>query len=144
MTAKVDELARQPVATIFDGQRSAGKQELSWAPDAIPDGSYRLALTAVAGTKQVQSSTRFWVDRTLAATKAARRRSRRGEAGSPAASPSRCSTRLRSRVRVLHGTQVVATLLDSELGAGSQQLSWDGSELPDGRYVVEVLRRTRC
>jgi hypothetical protein len=41
-------------------------------------------------------------------------------------------------VRVLHGSQVAATLLTSDLGPGSQQLSWDGSNLPDGRYVVEV------
>ena len=60
----------RPVATVFAGTRAAGKQELTWVPDAIPDGWYRLALTAVAGTKQVQTSTRFWVDRTLAATTA--------------------------------------------------------------------------
>ena len=39
---------------------------------------------------------------------------------------------------MLHGPTVVATLLESDLAAGGQQLSWDGSKLPDGRYVVEV------
>jgi hypothetical protein len=33
---------------------------------------------------------------------------------------------------------LVATLLESDLVPGSQQLSWDGSKLPDGRYTVEV------
>jgi flagellar hook assembly protein FlgD len=136
VTAKITDSLDQPVATIFDGARAAGKQELSWAPDAIPDGPYRLTLTAVAGTKQVQTSTSFWVDRTLAAT----------TAGAPSFSPRLKPLGLTFTllnpahvvVRVLHGTQVVGTLLQSDLGPGSQQLSWNGSKLPDGRYVVEV------
>src|SRR3954470_11246880 len=135
VTAKVTNGLDQPVATIFDGSRAAGKQELSWAPDAIPDGWYRLTLTAVAGGKQVQSSTRFWVDRTLAATAAA-------PAFSPRLKPLALTFTLLNpahvEVRVLHGTLVVATLTAADLGPGSQQLSWDGSKLRDGRYVVEV------
>src|SRR5206468_10686549 len=136
VTARVTNSLDQPVATIFDASRSAGKHELSWAPDALPDGSYRLTLTAVAGAKQVQSSTRFWVDRTLAAF----------DAGVPVFSPRLKPLALtftllnpaHVEVRVLHGSQAVATLLMSDLPSGSQQLSWDGSKLPDGRYVVEV------
>jgi hypothetical protein len=41
-------------------------------------------------------------------------------------------------VRVLRGPTVAATLLESDLGPSTQRLSWDGSELPDGRYVVQV------
>jgi hypothetical protein len=135
VTARVTDSLDQPVATIFDGSRPAGKQELSWAPDAIPDGSYRLILTAVAGAKQVQSSMRFWVDRTLAATAAA-------PTFSPRLKPLALTFTLLNpahvEVRALRGSQAVAALLTSDLGPGPQQLSWDGSRLPDGRYVVEV------
>src|SRR5580765_2417361 len=140
VTAEVEDLLGNSVATVFVGQRSAGKQDLNWSPDAIPDGAYRLVLTAVAGTKQVQSSTKFWVDRTLAATKASL----------PAFSPNgdgRLDTDSLSftllnpaqvRVRVFRGSKLVASLLDAALGAGPQQLAWDGSSLPDGRYTVSV------
>ena len=135
VTANVTDALDQPVATVFEGTRAAGKQELTWSPDAIPDGWYRLTLTAVAGTKQVQTSTRFWIDRTLAATTAA-------PAFSPQLKPLALSFTLVNpahvRVRVLHGPAVAATLLESDLGPGPQRLSWDGSGLPDGRYVVEV------
>jgi flagellar hook assembly protein FlgD len=138
VTAKVTNSLGQPIATVFDGTRPAGKQELSWAPapDAVPDGPYRLTLTAAAGTKQVQTSTSFWVDRTLAATTAG------ATSFSPRLKPLGLTYTLLNAaqvtVHVLHGTQVVATLLQSDLGPGSQQLSWNGSKLPDGRYVVEV------
>jgi N-acetylmuramoyl-L-alanine amidase len=136
VTAKVTDSLDQPVATIFDGSVAAGKQELTWAPDAIPDGWYRLTLTAVAGTKKAQTSTRFWVDRTLAAT----------AASTPAFSPRLKTLGLtftllnpaQVEVRVLRGPAVVATLLESDLGPGTQRLSWNGSKLPDGRYIVEV------
>jgi N-acetylmuramoyl-L-alanine amidase len=136
VTAKVSNSLDQPVATLFEGARSAGKQELSWSPGAIPDGWYRLTLTAVAGAKQVQTSTRFWVDRTLAAT----------AASAPAFSPRLKALGLtftllnaaHVEVHVLHGPGVVATLLESDLAPGTQQLSWNGNRLPDGRYVVEV------
>ena len=42
------------------------------------------------------------------------------------------------RVRVFRGSKLVATLLDAALGAGPQQLTWDGSALPDARYTVSV------
>ena len=136
VTANVTDSLDRPVATVFTGSRAAGKQELTWVPDAIPDGWYRLTLTAVAGTKQVQTSTRFWIDRTLAATTAT------APAFSPRLKPLGLSFALVSPahvvVRVLRGPTVAATLLESDLGPGTQRLSWDGSKLPDGRYVVEV------
>ena len=136
VTAKVTNSLDQPVATIFDGARAAGKQELTWAPDAFPDGWYRLTLTAVAGAKQVQTSTRFWVDRTLAATTAS------APAFSPRLKPLGLEFTLLNpahvEVRVLRGPQVVATPFTADLAPGSQQLSWDGSKLPDGRYSIEV------
>ena len=136
VTAKVSNSLDQPVATVFNGTRAAGKQQLNWTPDAAPDGWYRLTVTAVAGTKQVQISTRFWVDRTLAATQAS------AQSFSPRLKTLGLSFTLLNpahvELRVLHGPQVVATLLAADLGPGSQRLAWNGSKLPDGRYVIEV------
>jgi hypothetical protein len=140
VTAEVEDLLGNSLATVFVGQRSSGTQDLTWSPDAIPDGAYRLVLTASAGAKQVQSSTRFWVDRTLAGTKATL----------PAFSPNG-DGRLDSdslsftllnpaqvRARVFRGSKLVATLLDAPVGVGPQQLTWNGSELADGRYTLSV------
>jgi hypothetical protein len=140
VTAKVSNSLDQPVATVFNRTRAAGKQELTWAPDAIPDGWYRLTLTAVAGTKQVQTSTRFWVDRTLASTLT------NASAFSPNGDGRLDTLGLaftllnpaHVEVRVLRGPQVVAMPLAADLGAGGQRLTWDGSKLSDGRYVIEV------
>jgi flagellar hook assembly protein FlgD len=139
VTATVLDVLDNPVATIFTGRRGAGKQELTWNPDAIADGWYRLTLVAKAAGKQVQSSARFWVDRTLASV-----------AGGPAFSPNgdgqldtlgisfRLLNPAHVEVRILRGTQVLATLLEKDLPAGKQRLTWDGSRLPDGRYTVSV------
>jgi flagellar hook assembly protein FlgD len=140
VTATVLDVLDNPVATIFTGRRSAGKQELTWNPDAIADGWYRLTLVAKAAGKHVQSSARFWVDRTLASV----------AAGGPAFSPNgdgqldtlgisfRLLNPAHVEVRILRGTQVLATLLEKDLPAGKQRLTWDGSRLPDGRYTVSV------
>ena len=136
VTAKVTDSLDQPVATIFNGALAAGKQELTWAPDAIADGRYRLTLTAVAGAKQVQTSMRFWVDRTLAATGAS------APAFSPRLKPLGLTFTLVNAAHVealvLHSSVLVATLLEADLVPGTQRMSWNGSGLPDGRYIVEV------
>src|SRR6476646_4289916 len=64
VTAQVQDLTGVPVATVFQGQRLSGKQQLTWSPASLPDGAYKLALPATEGTKQVSNSTRFFVDRT--------------------------------------------------------------------------------
>ncbi len=136
----VQDAAGNVLATLFNGSRAAGKQELTWNPEALPDGRYRLTLIATVVAKQVQSAVRFSIDRTLAAT----------AADTPAFSPNDdgvldavgLSFTLQNPahvdVLVLRGTRVMATLLEQDSAPGAQQLSWDGSGLPDGRYTVAV------
>jgi flagellar hook assembly protein FlgD len=140
VSATVQDVFENTVATLFNGRRAAGKQELTWNPEVIPDGWYKLTLSATAGTKRVQTFTRFWVDRTLSAS----------AVSSPAFSPNgdgqldtvRLSFTLlnpaRIEVRVFARNQVVATLLEQDLQLGPQRLTWDGGGLPDGRYTVAV------
>jgi N-acetylmuramoyl-L-alanine amidase-like protein/flagellar hook capping protein FlgD len=138
--ATVQDVLGTTVATLFNGQRRAGKQELSWDPSALSDGWYKLVVAAIAGTKQVQATSQFWVDRTLAATAVT----------PPALSPNgdgrqdtstigfRLQTTARVLVQVLRRGAVVATLFDNTLDPGTQRLPWNGGGLPDGRYVVAV------
>ena len=140
VTAVVQDVLGKTVATLFSGRRTAGKQDLTWSPDAIADGWYKLTLTASAGGKQVQTFTRFWVDRTLGAS----------TVSAPAFSPNgdgqldtvRLSFSLLNAahvdVWVRRNHQIVATLLQQDFTPGSQRLSWDGGGLPDGRYTVVV------
>ena len=140
VTAIVQDVLGKTVATLFSGRRTAGKQDLTWSPDAIADGWYKLTLTASAGGKQVQTFTRFWVDRTLGGS----------TVSAPAFSPNgdgqldtvRLSFSLLNAahvdVRVQRNHQIVATLLQQDFTPGSQRLSWDGGGLPDGRYTLAV------
>jgi hypothetical protein len=140
VTATVyDALGRQ-VASLFSGRRAAGKQVLSWSPEALPDGWYTLTLTAAAAGKQVQTSTRFWVDRTLAGVAmTARTLSPNGDGRLDTVGLSfRLTEPAHVEVFVFKGPQLVATLLEQDLPAGPGRLSWNGSGLPDGRYTLTV------
>jgi flagellar hook assembly protein FlgD len=140
VTAVVQDVLGRQVATVFSGRRTAGKQELRWNPAALPDGWYTLVLTASAGGKQVQTSTRFWVDRTLAAVAStATAFSPNGDGRLDTVGISfRLTIPAHAQVLVLKGPEVVATLLDQDLPAGPLRLTWDGSRLPDGTYTVTV------
>jgi flagellar hook assembly protein FlgD len=140
VTATVQDVLGNTVATVFDGARKAGAQKLTWDPAAVNDGWYRLIVVATAGSKQVQVSTRFWIDRTLAAT----------VASAPFFSPNgdgrqddttigfQLQSSAHVEVRLLRRGTIVATLLEQDLQAGPQRLKWDGGGLPDGKYVVSV------
>ena len=140
VTATVRDVFGNTVATLFTAQRAAGKQDLTWNPGALNDGWYQLLVVASAGAKQVQASTRFWIDRTLGGT----------AASAPAFSPNgdgrldetaigfQLLNPAHVAVRVRRGSTILATLLEQDLTPGPQRLTWDGSGLPDGRYVVAV------
>jgi len=141
VTATVQDVLEHTVATVFSGERTAGAQSLTWSPGSLPDGFYRLTLLArdVAG-KQVQTSTRFWIDRTLAGFRAS------GSALSPNSDGVLDTIDLSFRltaaahvvVTIRRAAKVVATLVDSDLEVGPQTLRWDGAGVPDGRYAAVV------
>jgi flagellar hook assembly protein FlgD len=136
----VQDVSNVPVATIFSGTRAPGKQQLTWDPSALPDGLYRVVITAIAGSKQVQTSARLWIDRTLAAVKTT------NKALSPNGDGTLDTTAVSFSllapahvlVRVLRKGQVLATLLDQDEPIGALRLTWDGSKLPDGKYTLVV------
>ncbi len=141
VTATLLDTLGDTVATLFTQGRPAGANEFVWKQVALPDGRYRLSLSAKdAAGKQVQSAIPLVVDRTLAgfATSA------------PAISPNgdgrfdsldfsfRLLAPAHVQVRILRRSTFVATPLDTQLGVGPQRLTWDGGGLPDGRYSAVV------
>jgi len=138
--ATVQNVVGATVATLLDGQRRAGAQDLTWDPSALDDGWYKLVVVATAGAKQVQASSQFWVDRTLAATAAAPAAlSPNGDGRQDATTIGfQLQTTARVLVQVVRRGAVVATLFDNTLDPGPQRLAWNGGGLPDGRYVVAV------
>jgi hypothetical protein len=144
VTASVLDSLGDTVATLFSQRRPAGASEFAWSDVVLPDGRYRLVLAAKDDRgKQVQSTVQLYVDRTLAGF----------AADAAAISPNgdgrfdlldyafQLNAPAHVRLRILRGTSVVATPLESDLAAGPQHLSWDGAGLPDGRYSA-VLSAT--
>jgi len=141
VTASVLDTLGDTVATLFSERRPAGVNEFAWSDVALPDGRYRLVLAAKDDRgKQVQSTVQLYVDRTLASF----------IASVPAISPNgdgrldsldytfQLNAPAHVRLRILRGTSVLATPLDTNLAAGPQHLTWDGGGLPDGRYSAVV------
>ena len=117
------------IATLFRKLKKPGPQSYAWSGVTVPDGHYRVQLLAQdARGRQAAASTPVTVDGTLAAfapsaTAFSQRVELRFELDAPA------------HVQLRIGSGGPA-LLDADLQAGPQQVEWDGSGLPDGRYSV--------
>ncbi len=144
VTASVLDSLGDTAAMLFSRRRPAGQSEFVWSDVGLPDGRYRLSLVAKDDRgKQVQSTVKLYVDRTLAGF----------VASAPAISPNgdgrfdtldysfQLNATAHVRLRILRGSTVLATPLDTALAVGPQRLTWDGSGLPDGRYSA-VLSAT--
>ena len=116
------------VATLFRKLKRPGLQSYAWTGVVVPDGRYRVQLVAQdARGRQAAASVPVTIDGTLAsfapsAAAFSRQVRLRFELNAPA----------HVRLRIASG----ATLLDADLPAGQQEIAWDGSGLPDGRYSV--------
>ena len=144
VTATVLDASNAPVATLFKQLRPAGSRSFTWKQIDVPDGRYRLSLTAKSGTgKQVEVTIPIAVDRTLA-----------GFAPSfPAISPNgdgvqdaldfafRLYALAHVKLQIYSGPVVAETVFEGDLGAEPQRLSWDGGGLADGSYKA-VLSAT--
>jgi hypothetical protein len=116
------------VATLFRKLKKPGLQTYGWTGISVPDGRYRVQIVAQdARGRQAGASVPVTVDGTLAAFGlSAAAFSRQVELGFELNAPAHV------QLRVAGGP----TLLDADVSAGPQQIDWDGSGLPDGRYSV--------
>jgi hypothetical protein len=132
------------VASVLDEAAIAGDQTFLWDAAALPDGRYRIALTASTGTRRVTKSVDVVVDRTLTGLQASGTAiSPNGDGLSDTLTLSYSLTQdVAVRVDVEQGGATLATLFQGQPGLGQHILSWDGTAngapLPDGRYLVVV------
>jgi hypothetical protein len=129
VTATLLDESGSPVATLFRKLKKPGLQTYAWAGVAVPDGHYRVQLVAQdARGRQAGAAVPVTIDGTLASfAPSATAFSQHVELGFELNAPAHVLLRIGSGG---------PTLLDAEAVAGPQQIDWDGSGLPDGRYNV--------
>jgi N-acetylmuramoyl-L-alanine amidase len=130
VTATLVDSSGVTVTTLFRKVKRAGPQTFVWSGIVVPDGRYRLQLVAQDSRgRQAQAALNVTLDGTLAgfapsASVFSRHVSLAFELNAPA----------HVQLRIVSAGATAATLLDADLGLGSQQVEWDGSGLPDGTY----------
>jgi hypothetical protein len=144
VTAQTLDANGVPLGTVFDEQRLAGNNTFVWSAGALPDGRYRLAVTAASGTRHVTKAFDVVVDRTVTGLPAKLPAiSPNGDGVSDTVSLAFTLTQnVPVRVDVEQGGAVLATPFQGQPGVGAHTVAWDGTAngapLPDGRYLVVV------
>jgi hypothetical protein len=132
------------VATIFTGAQTAGEQRFAWAADGLPDGIYRISLTATAGAATVTGTVDVVVTRTLSSFRAPRPAFSPNADGRADRFPVSFSLAAPAEVklRILRDGRWIATPFAGPLQPGQQSLEWDGSKRIGralaGTYEVEL------
>ena len=70
VNAQVLDEGGAPLLTLINEQRDAGNNSFEWGAHVLPDGRYRMVVTAKSGTKTVTKTADVVVDRTLAGLQA--------------------------------------------------------------------------
>jgi hypothetical protein len=132
VTATLLDSSGTVVSTLFRKFQRAGRKTFAWSGGTVPQGSYRLSLSARdAAGNTAEASVPVMVDWTLASfTSSAAAFSRRVDFSFGLAVPASV------QLRIILGGMTVATLVDDDFSAGSRQVEWDGGDLPDGRYAA--------
>ncbi len=142
VTAQLQDAAGTTVATVLESERPQGLNEFSWSAGALPDGRYRLVVTATAVGLSVRKAVNVAIDRTLTGLLAS------ALALSPNGDGVDDSTLVTFtldqavpvRVDVLRAGAVVATVFQDTLGPGLQTVTWNGSAngavLAEGDYEL--------
>jgi hypothetical protein len=144
MVAQVLDAGGAPLLTLLNETRPAGANSFSWGAHVLPDGRYRLVVTARAGGKAVTKAADVVVDRTLAGL----------QASLPVISPTgdgvndtvtfsfALAQNIPVRLEIMKDGFAVATPFSGQLGVGPHAIDWDGTAngvpLPDGAYLATV------
>jgi hypothetical protein len=144
VTAQVLDQRDATLLTLLNEQRLAGNNTFQWGAHVLPDGRYRLVVTATAGAKSATKSADVIVDRTLTALQVV----------PPAISPNvdgvndsatftfQLAQNVAVRLDIGQGGIVVASPFQGTLGIGPHTLTWDGSgfgaPLFDGIYQATI------
>ena len=146
VVAQVLDPGGAPLLTLLNEQRLAGNNSFEWGAHVLPDGRYRLVVTATSSAtrKSVTKSVDVVVDRTLAGLDAVPRViSPNGDGVADTMAFSfMLAQNVPVRLDIEQNAAVVATPFQGQLGIGPHTLDWDGTAngapLPDGAYVAVV------
>ncbi len=142
VTAQLQDAGGAPVAALIDETRPAGLNTFTWSAGAVPDGRYRLVVTATAVGRSVRKAVDVVVDRTLTSLSASvLALSPNGDGVSDSTAVTFVlGQSVPLRVDVLRGAVPVGTIFQGQLGPGPQTVNWDGTvagaRLPDGAYAL--------
>jgi flagellar hook assembly protein FlgD len=144
-------LSRQAQLTVTVGSlqllsttAAAGNDHFEWDLSQLPDGRYKLVVTAKAGGATSSQAVDIVVDRTLSGLVATPNTFSPNADGSSdtVAFNFSLSQNVPVQVSVQRAGAVVATLFVGQLGPGPQTVGWDGTSagvrLPDGQYTAVV------
>jgi flagellar hook assembly protein FlgD len=132
------------VAQVLDEDAPAGNQTVLWDASALPDGRYRVALTATAGSKHVTKAADLVVDRTLTGLQASTATlSPNGDGIDDTVTLAfTLNQDVPVRVDVVQAGVVLATLFQGQPGLGPHTVTWDGTAsgapVTPGRYELAV------
>jgi flagellar hook assembly protein FlgD len=122
------------VLQAFTGQRAAGASSVDWDSNALPEGRYRVVVTATAGGTSVTKWVDLVVDRTVGGLTV-----KAGDAGTTQVSFTLAAS-VPVTLAIAQGPKIVAQVFSGLLEAGAATVSWDrtsdGQQLPPGGYTV--------
>jgi hypothetical protein len=144
VTAQLYDAAGAPVLAPADEGRAAGQNTLPIDTSSLPDGRYRLAVTATSGTTAITKTADLVVDRTVSGL----------TASVPAISPNgdgvndsvsltfTLAQQVPVRLDIVQAGVSVATPFQGVLDAGPHTLAWDGvvngAPLVDGKVTLTL------
>ena len=144
VTAAAIDSSGATVAQIVDENAPAGNQTLLWDASALPDGLYRITLTASVGSKHVTKSAGLVVDRTVTGLQASTTTlSPNGDGVDDTVTLTYTLTQdVPVEVDVIQSGAVLATLFQGQPGLGPHTVTWDGTAngapVAPGKYQLAL------
>jgi flagellar hook assembly protein FlgD len=144
VTAVAVDSAGATVAQVLDENPLAGNQTVLWDASALPDGRYRISLTASIGSKHVTKAAGFVVDRTVTGLQASTATlSPNGDGVDDTVTLTFTLTQdVPLRLDVVQSGVVLATLFQGQPGLGPHTVTWDGTAngapVAPGRYQLAL------
>jgi hypothetical protein len=144
VTAQVLDEGGAPLLTLVNEQQAAGNNSFEWGAHVLPDGRYRMVVTARSGTKSVTKTAAVVVDRTLAGLQAMPTViSPNGDGVNDVATLSfALAQNVPARLDILQAGVIVGSPFQGQLGIGPQTIDWNGSgfgaPLFDGTYQATI------
>jgi hypothetical protein len=144
VNAQVLDQGGTPVLTLIDEQRVAGNNSFEWNAHVLPDGRYRMVVTAKSGTKAITKAADVVVDRTLAGLQAMPTViSPNGDGVNDGTTLTfSLAQNVPVRLDIVQAGVIVGSPFQGQLGIGPQTIAWNGAgfgaPLFDGTYQATV------